>query len=91
MNANAIARAIRILHVEDNPGDARLVKEMIEAADSLDYHLAQAERLEQALAVLASERRHVVLVDLAAGQRRSGDRQTNPRRRAGGAGDRHSL
>ena len=54
----------RILHIEDNPGDARLVKEMLADAEPASYELVQVARLDQALAKLASEQIDVVLADL---------------------------
>ncbi len=55
---------IEVLLVEDNPGDARLVKESLAEVGSSEFHLTHVERLEDALRRL--ERRHfdVVLLDL---------------------------
>ena len=57
---------IRILHVEDNLGDARLVKEMLlEAVEpGACYNLVQVTRIDQALAQIKSTRFDVVLCDL---------------------------
>ncbi|HEX7588021.1 MAG TPA: PAS domain S-box protein, partial [Anaerolineae bacterium] len=54
----------RILHIEDNPGDARLVKEMLADAEPANYDLIQVARLDQALATLASESIEIILADL---------------------------
>ena len=60
---------IRILHVEDDPGDARLVEEMLkervgDGASALDFDLVHAARLGEALTVLAADPIHLVLADL---------------------------
>ena len=54
----------RILHIEDNPGDARLVKEMLADSEAERYELVQVARLDQALVTLASESIEVILADL---------------------------
>ncbi len=55
---------IRILLVEDNPGDARLVREAVGEAGSLRHELSHVNRLEDALGQLRTERFDVVLLDL---------------------------
>ena len=54
---------INILLVEDNPGDVRLIEEMLQAAAPLRYHLEHADCLESAL-VLLDGSVHTVLLDL---------------------------
>jgi len=56
---------IRVLHVEDSPGDARLMHEFLreEGRSDLDWHLAQ--RVDEALDLLAAEPFDVVLLDLS--------------------------
>jgi two-component system, cell cycle sensor histidine kinase and response regulator CckA len=57
--------SIRILLIEDNPGDARLVKEMLAEGDPGSFHLSQAERLSEGLRRLKEEDFQVVLLDLS--------------------------
>ena len=57
--------AINVLLVEDNPGDARLVREALEdSSGDLEYALDHADRLDQGLARIADERFDIVLLDL---------------------------
>jgi len=57
-------RPIRVLLVEDNPGDARLVQETLAEVDSPEFELTHVERLSQARQRLAEEQFDVVLLDL---------------------------
>src|SRR5437867_12970814 len=57
-------KAIRVLLVEDNPGDARLVRETLAEIDSPQFELTHVERLSQARQRLAQEQFDVVLLDL---------------------------
>jgi signal transduction histidine kinase len=57
--------AIRILLVEDNPGDARLIRETLRDAGSLHFDLRHADRLAAALPILAARAADVVLLDLS--------------------------
>ena len=43
---------INILLIEDNPGDARLVSEMLKECSTLHFELAYAGRLNEALKTL---------------------------------------
>ena len=56
---------LRILLVEDNPGDARLIRETLRDAGSLAFELAHADRLAAALPTLAAGGADVVLLDLS--------------------------
>jgi signal transduction histidine kinase len=56
---------LRILLVEDSPGDARLIRETLRDADSLDFELQHADRLATALPLLAAHAADVVLLDLS--------------------------
>ena len=56
---------LRILLVEDNPGDARLIRETLRDAGSLDFDLAHADRLAAALPRLEEGAADVVLLDLS--------------------------
>ena len=57
-------RPIRVLLVEDNPGDARLVQETLAEVDTPAFELTHVERLSQARQRLAEEQFDVVLLDL---------------------------
>lgn len=57
-------RPIKVLLVEDNPGDARLVQETLAEVDSPVFELTHVERLSQARQRLAEEQFDVVLLDL---------------------------
>jgi signal transduction histidine kinase len=56
---------VRILLVEDNPGDARLLRETLREAHSLPFHLVHASRLSEALELVAAQAPEVVLLDLS--------------------------
>lgn len=57
---------IRVLLVEDNPGDARLVELLLgEAASSITFELTHVVRLEEAFERLETEEFDVVLLDLS--------------------------
>src|SRR5271166_598228 len=56
---------VRILLVEDNPIDARALREMIREACSGPFHLEHADRLSRALDLLATKQFDVLLLDLS--------------------------
>ena len=56
---------IRVLHIEDNPSDALLLREMLRDAGDNGFDLAQVERLTPGLERLAREPFDVALVDLS--------------------------
>jgi PAS domain S-box-containing protein len=57
---------VRILLVEDNPGDARLVEILLsEAGSSADFEVVHAERLGEALERLEQSRFDAILLDLS--------------------------
>lgn len=56
---------VRILLVEDNPGDARLLRETLRDAGSLRFDLVHADRLSDALDRIRAEPADVVLLDLS--------------------------
>ena len=56
---------VRILLVEDNPIDARMLREMMRDACSGPFHLEHTDRLSRALATLSSGHYDVVLLDLS--------------------------
>ena len=55
---------IRVLLVEDNRGDARLIGETLAGVRSAQFELAHVERLTEALERLRQERFDVILLDL---------------------------
>jgi len=55
---------IKVLLVEDNPGDARLLGSMLEAAGAAPFLVTNAIRLEQAMEFLANETFDAVVLDL---------------------------
>jgi signal transduction histidine kinase len=56
--------ALRILLFEDNPGDARLIKEALSDASLARWHLSWRETLSEGVALLAQESFVAVLLDL---------------------------
>ncbi|OGP92950.1 MAG: hypothetical protein A2156_10380 [Deltaproteobacteria bacterium RBG_16_48_10] len=56
---------IKILLIEDNPGDARLVKEMLIEGGINHHNMKHVDRIGQGLALLAEESFQVILLDLS--------------------------
>src|SRR3569833_2536067 len=56
--------SIKVLLIEDNPQDARLVGEMLREAQDQPFRLQHVERLTEALGHVATEHYDVALVDL---------------------------
>ncbi|HEV2734975.1 MAG TPA: hypothetical protein VGV85_09040, partial [Longimicrobiaceae bacterium] len=56
-------RSIEVLLVEDNPGDARLLRETLREAEGFPFELAHASRLGDAAALAVGAQ--VVLLDLS--------------------------
>ncbi len=56
---------IRILLIEDNPGDVRLLRELLKDAVRLHSEMTPVERLAAAAALLAAQPFDVVLLDLS--------------------------
>jgi two-component system NtrC family sensor kinase len=56
---------IRILLIEDNPGDARLIRELLAAKESALFDLEHADRLSTGLSRLAQGNVDVILLDLS--------------------------
>lgn len=56
---------VRILLVEDNPGDARLLREVLRDAEEFDFALHHVPRLADAQARAAGDGADVVLLDLS--------------------------
>src|SRR5918998_16716 len=57
--------AIRILLVEDNPGDARLVEILLSEVETPRFGITHVERLEEAVEHLRSSEFEVILLDLS--------------------------
>jgi len=55
---------VRLLLVEDNPGDADLVREMLNSTESARFELSRASRLSEGLTLLAAGKYDAVLLDL---------------------------
>jgi DNA-binding NarL/FixJ family response regulator len=56
--------AIRVLMVEDNPGDVRLFKEYMRVASALSLEFSVTETLEDTLEYLSEKTPDVILLDL---------------------------
>lgn len=57
--------AVKVLLVEDNPGDALLVRMLLEEVGGDTFVLLHAERLDEAIGLLTGEDFDVVLLDLS--------------------------
>src|SRR5215813_640167 len=66
-NVSSANSTIRVLLIEDNPGDARLIREMLRDAGGgeQDVQLSHADRLSSGLDQLARIGADVVLLDLS--------------------------
>lgn len=57
-------QCIRILLIEDNPGDVRLLQELLQEATSVQFQLESVDRLSQGLHRLSQQSFDVILLDL---------------------------
>ena len=57
-------KKIRILLVEDNPADARLLKELLADAGAGKFELVRVERFDKATEMIDAEQYDVILLDL---------------------------
>jgi two-component system, cell cycle sensor histidine kinase and response regulator CckA len=55
---------IKILMIEDNPGDARLIREMLKEIDTIHFDVKHTSRLDEGLKYIVMESFDVVLLDL---------------------------
>jgi len=62
--ANHGPEPVSILLVEDDPGDVRLIREMLTELQAGSFSLTVADTIETAIATMASERPEVILLDL---------------------------
>jgi diguanylate cyclase (GGDEF)-like protein len=65
LGGQAPARPLRVLAVEDNPGDAVLVREMLREADPTGFDLVHARTLAGGMDVLVAAGADCVLLDLS--------------------------
>src|ERR1700682_2325009 len=54
-----------VLLIEDNPGDARLIREMLAEEEALPFVLTHADRLSRGIEILAQKATDLVLLDLS--------------------------
>jgi len=64
MPISAMSKAIRVLLVEDNRGDARLIQEYLSEAGVAAFSLQTVDRLSAALTYLAENAIDAILLDL---------------------------
>jgi diguanylate cyclase (GGDEF)-like protein len=60
-----LPRAVRVLLIEDNPGDVEIVRSLLAASHSLHFELTTASTLSEGLVRLRAERPDVALLDLS--------------------------
>jgi len=60
-----VERNVRVLLVEDNPGDARLIQEFLSDAEVTSFQIEVVKRLSDSLEALSGRRFDVVLLDLS--------------------------
>ena len=58
-------KSIKVLLVEDNPGDARLIREFLFDANKASFEIEVAERLSEGLEALSARTFDVILLDLS--------------------------
>ena len=58
------AKPVRALLIEDNPGDARLIREMLAEGGDASFHLEHVDRLSAGLECVAEGGVDIVLLDL---------------------------
>src|ERR1700682_5475289 len=54
-----------VLLIEDNPGDARLIREMLAEEEALPFVLTHADRLSRGIEILSLKETELVLLDLS--------------------------
>ena len=56
---------IKVLLIEDNPGDARLIREVLSDTDHLNFELKWVDQLETGIELITKDAFDVVLLDLS--------------------------
>jgi diguanylate cyclase (GGDEF)-like protein len=64
-SASIVPHAVRVLAVEDNLGDAILVREMLRDADPLGFELVHVDRLAAGIDALVAQAPDCILLDLS--------------------------
>lgn len=54
----------RILLIEDNPGDAVTIREMLKESDDMNYDISYTNRLDDGLKILIKDNFDLILLDL---------------------------
>lgn len=62
---NSEEELVRILLVEDNPGDVLLIKTMLAETENFSFEMIHAERLEKALSLYSNQHFDAILLDLS--------------------------
>jgi DNA-binding NarL/FixJ family response regulator len=65
MDEKQLVEPMKILLVEDNPGDVRLIRETLAEAENFACQMVHVDRLAEALQRLRAEHFDVVLLDLS--------------------------
>lgn len=60
-----IKSSINLLMIEDNPGDARLIRELLSESRVLDYQVTWADKLKKGLDFISNNKFDIILVDLS--------------------------
>ena len=63
-NQLSLIKQIKILLIEDNPGDAELIRELLVVENSADIYVSYSTSLSSAIKLLESETFDVILSDL---------------------------
>ena len=58
-------RHIKVLLIEDNPGDARLIEEMLARAGGVTFDMERSDRLSKGLSRIQKGGIDVILLDLS--------------------------
>src|SRR4051812_11261897 len=65
LQTSTSSRIIRILLIEDNRADARLIQELLKEANPIGFNLICADRLFEGVKLLKNELPDVILLDLS--------------------------